>query len=402
MADIPAGSLTVKVKANTEPLEKGLDKAKAKVASTDQAITQAGEKASGGFFEATGRVQEFQSKLSASLGVIAGFAAAAQLIGGLADGFKAAADAVEEANGALDGLDKGTAAFLQKVPILNQFANFGRSLALGLGLATDEVKELQEALEATRREQELFKAANSAAAQSLSNQAQIQTLLGNDVESAKLAAEATLQAQLEQVRALRAQAREFAKQEGGGGRAAVVSRRADELEKEAQQIKELTIQAAIRAEEEKEAAAAAAKQAEEQRQIAQAKAEQEKKEKEIVRQKEKAAAAERKAERERIKAADERQKQLEKEAAEILKQQEATKREQQQRLAFEQKIEEQRKKLAAVGATAIGTFSLGVSSSAAPPPPTITDKEAPKQTNLLKSTVNILKAIDRNANGVFA
>ena len=38
MADIPAGSLTVKVDANIKPLEDGLTKAKQKVGQADKAI----------------------------------------------------------------------------------------------------------------------------------------------------------------------------------------------------------------------------------------------------------------------------------------------------------------------------------------------------------------------------
>lgn len=266
MADLPAGSLTVKVDANLKPLQDGLDKAKTKVAQADKAIEQTTQNTKKGFFEAGGRVKEFQTKLSESLGVIAGFAAAAQLIGGIADGFAAASDAIEESNGGLDALDKGTAAFLEKVPILNNFANFGRSLAIGLGLATDEVKELQEALESVRREQALFAAAVTGQTQSLANQAQIQELLGNTLEANKLKAEAAFKAQLKQAQELRDEAKKFAQEEGTSvteGRAGVASRQAAELEAQAKQIRDLTIQAAERAEQEAKIAAEQAKAKEE-------------------------------------------------------------------------------------------------------------------------------------------
>ncbi len=262
MADIPAGSLTVKVDANLKPLKDGLDEAKTKVAQADKAIEQTTQNTKKGFFEAGGRVQDFQSKLSASLGVIAGFAAAAQLIGGIADGFAAASDAIEESNGGLDALDKGTAAFLEKVPILNNFANFGRSLAIGLGLATDEVKELQEALESVRREQALFTSAVGGQNQSLANQAQIQELLGNTLEANRLKAEQAFQAQLKQAQELRDEAKRFALEEGTSvteGRAGVASRQAAELERQAEIIRDLTIQAAERAEQEAKVAAEQAK-----------------------------------------------------------------------------------------------------------------------------------------------
>jgi len=262
VADIPAGSLTVKVDANIKPLEDGLTKAKQKVGQADKAIQQTTEKTKKGFFEAGGKVKDFQSKLSESLGVIAGFAAAAQLIGGLADGFTAASEAIEESNGGLDALDKGTSAFLEKVPILNNFANFGRSLAIGLGLAVDEVKELQEAMESVAGEQQLFAAAVSGMDQSLANQAAIAELQGNTLEANKLKAEAAFKAQMKQAQDLRAEARKFAQEEGTSvteGRAGVASRQAAELEEQAKQIRDLTIQAAERAEEEAKIAAEQAK-----------------------------------------------------------------------------------------------------------------------------------------------
>jgi len=266
VADIPAGSLTVKVDANIKPLEDGLNKAKQKVGQADKAIEQTTEKTKKGFFEAGGKVKDFQSKLSESLGVIAGFAAAAQLIGGIADGFTAASEAIEESNGGLDALDKGTAAFLEKVPILNNFANFGRSLAIGLGLAVDEAKELQEAMESVAREQQLFAAAVSGMDQSLANQAAIAELQGNTLEANKLKAEAAFQAQMRQAQELRDEAKKFAQEEGTSvteGRAGVASRQAAELEAQAKQIRDLTIQAAERAEQEAKIAAEQAKAKEE-------------------------------------------------------------------------------------------------------------------------------------------
>ncbi len=129
MAELPAGSLTVAVEANIGPLEKGLNQAKQKVAQADQQIGQAAQQAKGGFFEATGAVQGFQSQLSAALGVVAGFAAIGAIVGGLAQGFNEASEAVEGASDGIDALDKGTEAVLAKVPVFNQFAAAGRQLA---------------------------------------------------------------------------------------------------------------------------------------------------------------------------------------------------------------------------------------------------------------------------------
>ena len=274
MTDIPAGSLTVKVDANLKPLTDGLAKAEQKVAQTDGKIQQTTENTKKGFFEAGGKVKDFQSKLSESLGVIAGFAAAAQLIGGLADGFTAARDAVAESKDTLDALDKGTAAFLEKVPILNNFANFGKSLAIGLGLAVDETKELADAMASLAREQSLFAAAVKGMDQSLANQATLAELQGDSLEANKLKAEAVFQAQMRQAQELRNEAKKFAQEEGTSvneGRAGVASRQAAELEEQARQIKELTIQAAERAEQEAKAAEEAAKakqEADEARKIA--------------------------------------------------------------------------------------------------------------------------------------
>ena len=68
MADLKAGSLNIEVTADNKRLEKGLKEAEQKVKQTDRKLEEFGktaerstEKAKGGFLEATGATQQFQS-----------------------------------------------------------------------------------------------------------------------------------------------------------------------------------------------------------------------------------------------------------------------------------------------------------------------------------------------------
>ena len=231
MADLPAGSLTVAVEANIGPLEKGLNQAKQKVAQADQQIGQAAQQAKGGFFEATGAVQGFQSQLSAALGVVAGFAAIGAIVGGLAQGFNEASEAVEGASDGIDALDKGTEKVLAKVPVFNQFAIAGRQLAVALGLAADEAKELAEATERTNKEQAGFKASAQARAQIAKNEIDILKQRGLLLEADNKAAQVAFDQQLAQAQALREEA---AKNRDSNSQVVkVLQAQADELERQA-------------------------------------------------------------------------------------------------------------------------------------------------------------------------
>ena len=231
MADLPAGSLTVAVEANIGPLEKGLNQAKQKVAQADQQIGQAAQQAKGGFFEATGAVQGFQSQLSAALGVVAGFAAIGAIVGGLAQGFNEASEAVEGASDGIDALDKGTEAVLAKVPVFNQFAIAGRQLAVALGLAADEAKELAEATERTNKEQAGFKASAQARAQIAKNEIDILRQRGLLLEADNKAAQVAFDQQLAQAQALREEAAK--NRDSGSQTVKVLQAQADELERQA-------------------------------------------------------------------------------------------------------------------------------------------------------------------------
>ncbi len=231
MADLPAGSLTVAVEANIGPLEKGLNQAKQKVAQADQQIGQAAQQAKGGFFEATGAVQGFQSQLSAALGVVAGFAAIGAIVGGLAQGFNEASEAVEGASDGIDALDKGTEAVLAKVPVFNQFAAAGRQLAIALGLAADEAKELAEATERTNKEQAGFKTSAQARAQIAKNEIDILRQRGLLLEADNKAAQVAFDQQLAQAQALREEAAK--NRDSGSQTVKVLQSQADELERQA-------------------------------------------------------------------------------------------------------------------------------------------------------------------------
>jgi len=231
VADLPAGSLTVAVEANIGPLEKGLNQAKQKVAQADQQIGQAAQQAKGGFFEATGAVQGFQSQLSAALGVVAGFAAIGAIVGGLAQGFNEASEAVEGASDGIDALDKGTEAVLAKVPVFNQFAAAGRQLAIALGLAADEAKELAEATERTNKEQAGFKTSAQARAQIAKNEIDILRQRGLLLEADNKAAQVAFDQQLAQAQALREEAAK--NRDSGSQTVKVLQSQADELERQA-------------------------------------------------------------------------------------------------------------------------------------------------------------------------
>ena len=249
MADLSAGALTVSIDADLTKLEKGLDKAQSKVAQSTQELDkmstkgkQAAQETGGGFFEATGKVQEFQGKLSASLGVIAGFAAAAELVAGVARGFTKAGEAIKGSKDSIDALDKGFEAFIAEIPILNKFAEFGKTLAIGLGLATDEAKELEEALKRTAQQQKVFDAFASARIGAIDNEIKLAQLLGKEAEAARLQAQKDNEARLQSARELREESRKRLYSEIDGSY--VLRRNAEELEKQARKILEIEMQRA--------------------------------------------------------------------------------------------------------------------------------------------------------------
>jgi hypothetical protein len=247
MADLSAGALTVSIDADLTKLEKGLDKAQSKVAQSTQELDkmstkgkEAAEKTGGGFFEATGKVQEFQGKLSAALGVIAGFAAAAELVAGVARGFTKAGEAIEGSKDSIDALDKGFEAFIAEIPILNKFAEFGKTLAIGLGLATDEAKELEQALKQAAAQQKVFDAFASARVGVIDNEIKLAQLQGKEAEAARLQAQKDNEARLQAARELRQEARRAQDEDAAG--AEVLRRNAAELEKQAREILEIELQ----------------------------------------------------------------------------------------------------------------------------------------------------------------
>ncbi|MHC4834427.1 MAG: hypothetical protein ACYTCN_00495 [Planctomycetota bacterium] len=249
MADLSAGALTVSIDADLTKLEKGLDKAQSKVAQSTQELDkmstkgkQAAEETGGGFFEATGKVQEFQSKLSAALGVIAGFAAAAELVAGVARGFTKAGEAIEGSKDSIDALDKGFEAFIAEIPILNKFAEFGKTLAIGLGLATDEAKELEQALKQAAAQQKVFDAFAKARVSVIDNEIKLAQLQGKEAEAARLQAQKDNEARLQAARELRQEARRAQDEDAAG--AEVLRRNAAELEKQAREILEIEMQRA--------------------------------------------------------------------------------------------------------------------------------------------------------------
>lgn len=150
MADLKAGSLTVEIESNLKPLEKGLKDAEQKVKQTDKKLDQLGktaqqstDKMKGGFFEATGATQQFQSQISAALGVIAGFAAVGAIAQGLVKGFEDSREAVEKADTKLEAFQIRLEAIGAATPIFGQLITLGSGLADAFGRAAFEAKRFQ-------------------------------------------------------------------------------------------------------------------------------------------------------------------------------------------------------------------------------------------------------------------
>ena len=132
MADLKAGSLNVEFTADNKPLTEGLRKAEQQVKKTDDKLKQltrttntASDAAGGGFLEATGKVQQFQSQISAALGVVAGFTAVATIVGGIAKAFKEVGDEVGRSRDVLDSFEKLLRSTAKNTPVLGQILQVG-------------------------------------------------------------------------------------------------------------------------------------------------------------------------------------------------------------------------------------------------------------------------------------
>jgi hypothetical protein len=132
MADLKAGSLNVEITADNKPLTEGLRKAEQQVKKTDDKLKQltrttntASDAAGGGFLEATGKVQQFQSQISAALGVVAGFTAVATIVGGVAKAFKEVGDEVGRSRDVLDSFEKLLRSTAKNTPVLGQILQVG-------------------------------------------------------------------------------------------------------------------------------------------------------------------------------------------------------------------------------------------------------------------------------------
>ena len=136
MADIKAGSLNVEITADNKPLTEGLRKAEQQVKKTDDKLKQltrttntASDAAGGGFLEATGKVQQFQSQISAALGVVAGFTAVATIVGGIAKAFQEVGNEVGRSRDSLESFERLLRSTAKNTPVLGQILGGGFSLA---------------------------------------------------------------------------------------------------------------------------------------------------------------------------------------------------------------------------------------------------------------------------------
>lgn len=136
MADLKAGSLNVEITADNKPLTEGLRKAEQQVKKTDDKLKQltrttntASDAAGGGFLEATGKVQQFQSQISAALGVVAGFTAVATIVGGIAKAFQEVGNEVGRSRDSLESFERLLRSTAKNTPVLGQILGVGFSLA---------------------------------------------------------------------------------------------------------------------------------------------------------------------------------------------------------------------------------------------------------------------------------
>ena len=189
------------------------------------------------FLEATGAVQKFQSNLGAALGVVAGFAAAAQLIGGVAKGLREGIKAAEDQTDAVAKLDKGVEAFLAQIPVFNQFAAAGRELAFTLGLAADEAEELAEATKKTAQEQQTFATFADNTAKIAAGEIAIAKQRGQLLKADLATAEENYRLAIKQVDAIKLQVVQIEK--AGNTGAKQLRAQAAELEKQAKIALEL-------------------------------------------------------------------------------------------------------------------------------------------------------------------
>ncbi len=150
MADLKAGSVNIEVTADNKRLEKGLKEAEQKVKQTDRKLKEFGrtaerstEKASGGFLEATGATQQFQSQISAALGVIGGFAAVGAIAQGIVKGFEDSREAVEKADTSLEAFEIRLKAIGAATPVFGQLITLGTGLADAFGRAAFQAKQFQ-------------------------------------------------------------------------------------------------------------------------------------------------------------------------------------------------------------------------------------------------------------------
>ena len=136
MADLKAGSVNVEITADNKPLTEGLRKAEQQVKKTDDKLKQltrttntASDAAGGGFLEATGKVQQFQSQISAALGVVAGFTAVATIVGGIAKAFQEVGNEVGRSRDSLESFERLLRSTAKNTPVLGQILGVGFSLA---------------------------------------------------------------------------------------------------------------------------------------------------------------------------------------------------------------------------------------------------------------------------------
>lgn len=145
--DIKAGSLTVDIEADTKKLDAALNNMKAKIDGIENDVVEV-EVESGELKTAGQRAEELQGKIGKVLGIIGGFVAAVQVIGGVGLALR---NAAREGAGLLSEAEASKSSlrnFSESIPVIGALGIAIEDLAMGLGFVDDAVLEVEKRLAA--------------------------------------------------------------------------------------------------------------------------------------------------------------------------------------------------------------------------------------------------------------
>ena len=161
MADVNAGKLTFDVSADLDKLDAALRKAKSKLDDVDQPLevevdvdvdstqaNQALDQTEGKLLGIGKGAEELQGKIGKVLGVIGGFVAAVQIVGGVGTALR---NAGREAAGLLSEAEASKSTlrnFSETIPVIGAVGVAFEDLLMGIGFIPDEVLKVEQRLAA--------------------------------------------------------------------------------------------------------------------------------------------------------------------------------------------------------------------------------------------------------------